>query len=170
MNSPPRLLSWETTFFGANFVFLRHYPGGHVPGHYPVNPPPEKNTLEHLTNYWGAIYPGRCPGISWYLCTYNDTYWISCYTKVCLHYSMFLYLCLQYVPRYSTKIFQGTLALWDTRHLCRKWSTTITNTSEMVPLLVCPSCVLQYVAFYFLLFTIFWYSLFSLACILHCWD
>ena len=65
-------------------------PGGHFPGQSPgtIRPPGQ-----HLDNYQDTICPGRCPGIGWFFCTYDDTDLSSSYAKasVCIR--------LQYVPR-----------------------------------------------------------------------
>ena len=41
---------------------------------------------------WDANSPSRCPRIGWYFCTYDDTYFISSYVKVCVRYSMIVYI------------------------------------------------------------------------------
>ena len=56
------------------------------PGHPPETIIPSG---QHLIHYWDAIFPGRCPGIGWYLCTYDDTDLISLYVKVWVNYGMF---------------------------------------------------------------------------------
>ena len=78
---------------------------------------PQDNTWQHFTHYWGTIFPGICTEVSWYLCTYDDTYSISLYTKLCVCYGMFLYIFLQYIPVDYINMSQGILALCGT--ICR---------------------------------------------------
>ena len=82
---------------------------------------PQENTKQHLTHYWGVICPRICLGIIWYFYTYDGTDFISSYAKVCVHYGMFLYIRLQYVPGFCPNISRGTLSLWKTRF----WSSFI---------------------------------------------
>ena len=59
------------------------------------------NFLGHLIdqeNYQDANCPRICTGIGWYFCTYDDTYLISLYAKVCVRYGIFLYIRLS-TPR-----------------------------------------------------------------------
>ena len=72
---------------------------------------------KHLTHYWDVICPKRCLGIIWYLCTYDDTYLIRLYVKVCVRYGMFLYIRLQYVPGVCPNMSRGTLSPFGTATL-----------------------------------------------------
>ena len=68
------------------------------------------NYWQHLTHYWDANFPRRCLGISWYFCTYDDKYFIILYAKVCIRYSMFLYIRLQYALVIWPNMSRGTRA------------------------------------------------------------
>ena len=113
----PEMLSWATIVVGANFVFLGLNPGGHVLWNCLENfcaPGQHLTTLETLS--W-RIFPGRCPGLSWYFCTYDDANLISSYVKVCIRYGFFIYIHLQYVYGDSPNTSLGTLSLvWNQFH------------------------------------------------------
>ena len=68
------------------------------------------NTWKHLTHYWDTICPRRCPGISLYFRTYDDTDLISSYTNLCVFYAMFFCIRLQYVLGDCPDISWGTLS------------------------------------------------------------
>ena len=110
------MLSWETIIIGAyffsswNIILGEMYHGTLLEVFLPRN-----NTEQNLTHYCDAVYLRRCIGISWYFCTYNDTDLIGSYTKVCVHYGMFLFVHLQYVPGDFPNMSQGTLTPFGTK-------------------------------------------------------
>ena len=109
-NCPGRKLSLEQILSSQDKI-LGDMSRGTVPGVFI----PWDNYWQHLTHYWGANCPGKCLGISRYFCTYDDTYFISSYAKLCVHYGMFLYICVHYVLGVCPNISQGTRAPCGTR-------------------------------------------------------
>ena len=78
----------------------KKFPPGRCPGKY--FPRQSTGTIfrsgQHLEKSWEENFPRRCPRIRWHFYSYDDTYMISLYEKLCVRYGMSLYIRSLYVP------------------------------------------------------------------------
>ena len=104
---------WSNLFSWSKFPLPGRFPGGQLllEWNFSLWQSPGKILPLglNLTHYWDASCPGRCPGIGWYFCTYDDTELISLYAKVCVRYGIFLYIRPQYVSIDPPNISMGEL-------------------------------------------------------------
>ena len=92
------MLEWKFPFWmlpwGEIVVRAIVFPSDVIPGDYCWDSPLGQFVPWEYS--WHTIgtrfFQGSCPWIRWYFCTYDYTYFISSYAKLCIIYGMFLYI------------------------------------------------------------------------------